>query len=380
MTEMKNEKENSTFRLLSALGILLVVAGHADLWAFDVGGLFPYYSFHVELFLFISGYFYRESDEERIGSYVGRKAGRLLVPYFIWNVFYGLLAALLRQLGFWIGGGVSLRTLFLEPFLTGHQFGYNFPAWFVPALFLVEVIHICLRKALKILRIPAVYREWLMLAGCLAAGLLTVRFAIGGHVWGYYKFPGRILFMLPVFVFGRLYRVKLEALDRLPNAVYFGALFLLQLAVTLCCNGLAFSTVWCTGFANGPFVPYLTVVTGIAFWLRAAKALAPALGKSVFFNRLGAETRSVMMHHIAAFMLVKGIFFAVSVLTPFCRDFDRAAFFSDVNYLYLLRGSDAAKWIYLAAGIALPLLLRQGVEKIRIYGIKRRGSAGSGSG
>lgn len=380
MTEMKNEKENSTFRLLSALGILLVVAGHADLWAFDVGGLFPYYSFHVELFLFISGYFYRESDEERIGSYIGRKAGRLLAPYFIWNVFYGLLAALLRQLGFWIGGGVSLRTLFLEPFLTGHQFGYNFPAWFVPALFLVELIHICLRKALKILKIPPVYREWLMLAGCLAAGLLTVRFAIGGHVWGYYKFPGRILFMLPVFVFGRLYRVKLEALDRLPNAVYFGVLFLLQLTVTLCCNGLAFSTVWCTGFANGPFVPYLTVVTGIAFWLRVAKVLAPALGKSAFFNRLGAETWSVMMHHIAAFMLVKGIFFAVSVLTPFCRDFDRAAFFSDVNYLYLLRGADAAKWIYLAAGIALPLLLRQGVEKIRIYKIKRRSSAGSGSG
>ena len=45
-------KENKEFRILSAIGIILVVAGHLGYDVFDIGGLFPYYSFHVPLFMF----------------------------------------------------------------------------------------------------------------------------------------------------------------------------------------------------------------------------------------------------------------------------------------------------------------------------------------
>ena len=48
-------KENKEFRILSAIGIILVVAGHLGYDVFDIGGLFPYYSFHVFIFLFVSG-------------------------------------------------------------------------------------------------------------------------------------------------------------------------------------------------------------------------------------------------------------------------------------------------------------------------------------
>ncbi len=47
---LQEKKINGTFRILSAAGILLVVAGHADFHLFDLGGLFPYYSFHVAVF------------------------------------------------------------------------------------------------------------------------------------------------------------------------------------------------------------------------------------------------------------------------------------------------------------------------------------------
>lgn len=351
---------NGAFRMLSALGMILIVAGHADFHIFDLGGLFPYYSFHVELFLFVSGYFYRESDEEQPGKYLKRKVKRLLLPYVIWNLFYGLLAALLHSAGFLIGEGLSLRTLFIEPFLSGHQFGYNFSAWFVPALFLVEAINLFMRKVLKALHLN---REWLIMAGCLALGMLTVRFSIDGHVWGYYKLPGRILIMLPAFELGQLYKSKLEAVDRLPNSVYFGFLFFIQLVIVFSCRGLAFSTVWCTGFANGPVIPFLTVLTGIAFWLRVAKILAPLLEKNAFFDRLGAGTYSVMMHHILSFLLVKCVFSVIAEGTPYCPDFDRQAFLTDINYIYVPHGVEAAKWLYLTAGIVLPLLIQYGKER-----------------
>ena len=56
---------NITFGILSAFAILMVAAGHAGYDILTVGGLFPYYSFHVPLFMFISGYFYRREEEER---------------------------------------------------------------------------------------------------------------------------------------------------------------------------------------------------------------------------------------------------------------------------------------------------------------------------
>lgn len=129
---MTTYKENKIFRILSAIGIILVVAGHLGYNLFEIGDLFPYYSFHVFIFLFVSGYFYKKEAEERIGSYILGKCITLLVPYFLWNLFYGILTNILHGAGFAIGEPLSFKTLFLSPFLDGHQFMYNFPAWFVP--------------------------------------------------------------------------------------------------------------------------------------------------------------------------------------------------------------------------------------------------------
>ena len=60
-----NDKNTQThprdirFTVLSVLGMIFIVDGHLNNSFLDWGGMFPYYSFHVPLFLFISGYFYR---------------------------------------------------------------------------------------------------------------------------------------------------------------------------------------------------------------------------------------------------------------------------------------------------------------------------------
>lgn len=359
--KIQGKKINGTFRILSVIGILLVVAGHADFQLFDLGGLFPYYSFHVAVFLFISGYFYREEAEQGIGACVKRKVRRLLLPYFTWNLFYGLIAAALHGAGFSIGQRIGFRTLFLEPFLNGHQFGWNFPAWFVPALFLIEVLNVFMRKVLGWLHLK---KEWLILFLCLCAGMLTVWFAIGGHVWGNYKFPGRILFMMPCYQMGCFYKKCLEKYDTLPDGIYFAGLLAVQLILVFSCGGLAYSTVWCTGFANGPAVPYLTTVTGIAFWLRIARRLEPALGKMPAVERIGGNTYAVMMHHILGFFMVKGVICGIAAAMPWFQDFDMAAFLNDIGYIYVPGGVEAFKWVYIAAGICVPLFIQRCTEGI----------------
>ena len=116
MAKQTTIRENREFRILSAVGIVLVVAGHLGYNLFDIGELFPYYSFHVFIFLFVSGYFYKEESEDNIGKYLLRKCRTLLLPYFAWNLFYGILTDVLHGSGFSIGEPLSLKTLFLSPF------------------------------------------------------------------------------------------------------------------------------------------------------------------------------------------------------------------------------------------------------------------------
>ena len=388
MSQLKTKQYNITFCILSALAIIMVAAGHIGYPILTVGELFPYYSFHVPLFMFISGYFYRESEEEQPLLYVKKKVLRLLVPYMVWNLIYGLMAWALRAAGFIMGEEVCLRTLFVEPFMHGHQFMYNFAAWFVPALFIVEMLNLCARLVLRcMMRLVRQHRqsvceeseqqadavrkkyeiitEWIMLVGSLIVGMAVVWLAIGGHVWDNYRMPGRILFLFPGFQMGQFYKKVLERHDTLGNLPYFGIVIGIQVILNVCCKGLAFSSVWCSSFANGPVIPYMTIVSGIAFWLRVAKVVTPVAGENRAVRYLGRNTYAVMMHHVMAFMLVKMVIAAVASHTAYCPDFDFEKFHIDIGYFYLAGGAEGFAMVYLLAGIVLPLGLQYGLDRIK---------------
>ena len=357
---MKKETAvNRQFCILSALAMILVVMGHVDEGMLTIGGLFPYYSFHIALFLFISGYFYKPEKEEQIGAYLTGKARSLLLPYFIWNVFYGLLVVVLRAAGFYIGNLPTLRTLFVEPFLSGHQFLYHAPAWFVPALFLAEAANVVIRRALRMFRIRS---EWAVMGLYLCMGFAVAWLSAHGYVYDWYRIPGRIMYMLPCYQMGQLYRQKLEQHDHLPGWFYFGGIFAIQLLLSAFCGSLAVSAAWVNGFSNGPVIPYVTAVTGIAFWLRVSKMLTPALSKSSFWDYFGRNTYAVMMHQVLAFLIVKSVFALGNTALGCFTDFDWNAYLTDVYYFYLPNGLTQFKMLYVIAGIALPLLLQKGID------------------
>ena len=59
-----NQNVNYTFKLLYAIGIVFVVAGHCpNLGYSHETQMFPIYSFHMGLFMFVSGYFYTAKNE-----------------------------------------------------------------------------------------------------------------------------------------------------------------------------------------------------------------------------------------------------------------------------------------------------------------------------
>ncbi len=378
--------ENKQFCILSAIAMVLVVMGHVDEGLLTIGGLFPYYSFHIALFVFISGYFFRPEDVYRPLSWLKRKALRLLLPYFLWNVLYGMLVMLLRACGFFIGNEPSLWTLFVEPILSGHQFLYNAPAWFVTALFLTEAADLAIRRlfgwaekgwtglsrrkrteypAEETAHVPREQTEWLFMGLYLCLGFAVAWLSARGSVYDWYRVPGRIMYMLPCYQMGRLYRVSLEKRDTLPDGLYFGILLCVQLAVARFCRGTAVSVAWCNGFQNGPVIPYLTAAAGIAFWLRVSARLTPVLGETGFWRYLGRNTFAVMMHQLTALLAVKGVFAFLNAFLGLCADFDWEAFRTDVYYAYLPNGLPQFRMLYVIAGIVLPLLLQKGLERGR---------------
>jgi len=253
--------------------------------------------------------------------------------------------------------------------LSGHQFSYHAPAWFVPALFLVQAANVVIRKCLEYLKIR---NEWVIQGLYLCLGFLVVWLSANGYVYDWYRIPGRLMYMLPCFEMGKLYKEKLEQKDTLSNDWYFGIILVIQLLLNAFCAGLAVSAAWCNGFANGPVIPYLTAVTGIAFWLRVSKILLPAFENSRFWMYFGKNTYSVMMHQLPAMMLVSGIFAAIAANTANFADFSWDFFLNDVYYVYLPGGMEGFRFVYVTAAIVLPLLLQKGLDKVKLCFQKRR--------
>lgn len=86
------------FGLLSAMAIFFVVISNIGSPIGTLNNLFNYGSFHMGLFMFISGCFVRLQPSWReFGSFILKKSRRLLVPFFAWHLIYGLIAVVLTR-------------------------------------------------------------------------------------------------------------------------------------------------------------------------------------------------------------------------------------------------------------------------------------------
>ncbi len=81
---------------------------------------------------------------------------------------------------------------------------------------------------------------------------------------------------------------------------------------------------------------------------------------------LAKNTYAVMMHHVMVFVLIKMFLAGVAANTGCLSDFDFDRFHYDIDYYYLVNGSEAFKMVYLILGITLPLMLQKGIDAIKV--------------
>ena len=329
---MQSKTENHTMRVFYLLAIVFVVDGHTTLGnLFDLNGLFRYYSFHLMMFAFGSGYFFKFYGGAL--SDFAHRAKKLLVPLYLWNVVYGVGAALLRRFGgFELGEPISAYTLLLAPLTDGQHFVWNLGAWFIFPLFFAQVFYAGIRR-------------------------LSVR-------WHENEVMTFLLCLIPGFAGGQLYRRVLEKRDRLPTVPYLLAIVVLRVLLSTRYENLAYLLSDCSYFVCDAFGVYAGGTLAIAFYLRIARLLAPYIGRSRLALTLSRNTFAIMMHHYMGFFALNCVFLALNASGLGAADFSVRSFRTMSNYMYAPGGKTEWDVIYLLCGLLLPLGIEWACQKL----------------
>lgn len=151
------------------LAILLVVVGHGWLVLHDPTELYRViYSFHIPLFLLLSGVFFDAALP--FWRMVRTRADALLKPYFV-----TLLAVAILQS--WMDGNTAALPESIPAIFYGNaRLPVWMPLWFLPHLFLLSVAAWLILGILQVKKWRPLFQAALLLGG-LAVGVLTLRWA-----------------------------------------------------------------------------------------------------------------------------------------------------------------------------------------------------------
>lgn len=372
----KPKKEiNYQFKVLYAIGIInvLMAHSHSENLAFW-NELIHFAGYTIALFVFGSGYFYNPKNENNIGSYLYKKFLKLIVPLYLWNLFYALLVLCLSRFGVTIGTPVTLYKLLITPLYSTNLMGYNDPAWFLTPLFVTEVYNVFLRKLTA--KRSGFKTDLIILIFNLFLGFFGVEISIYSPSCGWQLFFTRFMYFAPFYSIGYFYKTYLEKKDTISSFWYFMIIIIVELFLILI-NGHTSSysiVAMDSKFFENPFLPFFSGLLGIAFWLRIAKILTPVIGHSKVINTIADNTFPIMMNHILGFMILKLFYLLLSSLFDFLPEFDIEQFKIDVFYFYVPRGR-GFPILYVVAGILVPICIQKILISLKKHLYFRRSGA-----
>lgn len=326
---MSSRKLNKQFLILRFFAIIFVVLGHTGVGYLQFNYI-TYYSFHMPLFMFISGYFLKESPSK--GYYI-KKVKKLVVPFILWNLVYLVIQTILSTRGYTLGNSLSWYNLFISPLRNAQPIGFNISSWFVITLIGVLIIDAIMRKTTRSFR----QREWILLLLYFVLSVVSLHIRLGEYFPDKFINIVKILYMLPYFQLGRVYKLYWEHRDKIP---IWGALFgiwLVFYSISLHFGNLDYGVFSLTLVANDGahvFLSYFTAILGIIFWLKLSELLVPVIGNSNFVRSVAQSSYAIMMHHLFVIFLIQFLLRFFLREDPLFAAFNHEQFKSYLYYIY----------------------------------------------
>lgn len=357
---MSEKVKNNAFQFIYALDIVFIVWGHkmAPISLFD--NWMPFYSFHVALFIFCAGYFYNSEWESNVKIYILHKVKKLLIPLFLWNVFYGILLTILNKIGFgFVVEPLNLHSLFVSPIIHGHQYIFNLGGWFVIPLFMAEVINvIVMRLFAKNDRVRIVISISYICIGLV--GLYYSYYFYEGGDWFDYRIPVlRVTYFLCFLGTGILYRRFEIYVKNIKNEVYFTLIFIIQIIIFLKFKTIpTFAQSWMV-VEQEPYIYIIVALVGIAFWVRVAYIIEPIVRDNKIIKIISNNTFSIMINHYLGFFVVNLCYLVFNKVGVNCfRGFDLNEFKTNISYTFLIYDIPQMCVFYSIAAIMIPILMQ----------------------
>lgn len=320
----------------------------------------------MALFIFISGYFYKPENENKImgkDGYLWKKVKKLVIPYFIWNFLYGMIGMLLRYFGLIsFGKDICFTTLFIQPWQDGHQYIFNLASWFLLALFLVNITYLVVRKVMTKAHI---WNDSIMLILLGILGYFSIYLGKQNIKLEMIPFL-RTGFFLFFYHFGYYYKTKIEGKYKIKNICYFMVLVVIQLILMKIDSHISYFPHNMTFESKYAIIPFLANITGILFWLKIVQIVEPLLGKNKIINFIGNNTYDIMLHHLFWVFLLNTTI-RIGAYIFYLKGFDANQYKHTIYYFYTA-GVPQAKIIYFIVALGGPLIVRYGYEKIKIIG------------
>ncbi len=340
------KKSNDTFALLSALGIIFVVDLHSWRPMGLMYNIFPYNSFFMPMFVFISGYFFKENYIEKPFSFILKKLKRLIIPYLLINLVYICGIILVRKIYPDVEWDYGFNIL-----TTGVDSRLTTPAWFVPSLFFVTITYFILRL---------IFRKWNHTAAFIifaVLGAFCVFIAQTELNNSYTVLLLKVGFLIQFYEFGGLYKKYAEAKFKTMSKVGIMIVcFTINSLLILFTNeNIDYKDMYAmTGFSTGFYLlPLITFFTGTAFWLSFAELLSPAVKNSRIIGFISKHTFGIMFNHLLFFLLLDLIIMVI----PYSSDqFNYKIFFVNAGW-YKADYIDGIRIWYFIFGMAGSMLL-----------------------
>lgn len=356
-------KTNKKMLILSCIGIIIVVLGHSADQISLVSNIFKYYSFHMVLFVFISGYFYKPENEDKLWGkegYILKKIKRLVIPYFMWNLIYGIIVNIFKSLNIIsYGEPINFNSLFVKPWITGHQFILNLASWFLLALFIVNILYILIRKIFTKIKL---WNDYVAVFVTLM-GAITCVYLSKQNLRQEYIPILRTGFFLFFYQFGYIYKTKIENKLRINAALYLFLLIMVQLIILKVDGKISNRVVFMSFDSKMIITPIIVGLTGILFWTKISEILEPSLGNSKVVNYIGNNTFDIMLHHLFCMFLINVIIFKISTLLHL-DGFNVERFKTTIYYCYTA-GLAQVQILYTFCIITIPLIVRYAYTKLQ---------------
>ena len=329
--------------IAKGVGILLVVLGHNDLNTYASFLYKIIFSFHMPLFFFISGMFFKPEIE--IVQLIKKRFHTLVKPYF-----FSIL--LIYFVALFFSGRMGFYTIGYRIAKAFYGSGYYLDwvqMWFIPALFVVNLVAFGFHRLLS--RFPG-WVKWIGLPGMLAVGVWTIGWFYPYHL----PFPNLELNGLPwnldlALVAGFYYLLGFQVRQRVSERIIRSPWLLLGTSLTNLAIVINLPSVMDLNTRSYPYPLLSTVaclagiffILSLSYWLdKGPTWLAASLKYTgmasliilIFHTPIQSYLTKKMVALIGSSTYVPLMVFPFAVLVPL------------LLYALFIRPNPALAWLY----------------------------------